>query len=283
MKPIAAAAAYSNCSSLMHDQERRDFRLHWQVAGDENDRAVLADAARERHRETRQQRGQHGRQNDATENREATCTERLGSIFQIALHFEQRRLNRAHDERQADQRERDDDADPGIRHLDPERREVLADPAVLGEHRSQCDAGHRRRQRKRHVDQCIDQLASRELITYERPCDHETEHAVDDRRQQRRTEAQPNAAITCAIDQYSDEVIPAHRRGFHHERRERYQYDRATGRTSKTPTSGRSQEGWRVGGSCSSGALRWQGNRLQATGDRSKSDKHFFLPVACSL
>src|SRR5690606_2089499 len=81
-------------------------------------------------------------------------------ILQVALHLEQRRLHRAHDERQADERERDDDADPRVCDLDPERREVLSEPTVLGEHRRQGDARNRGRQRERHIDQGVDELAT---------------------------------------------------------------------------------------------------------------------------
>ena len=74
---------------LDDDQQRRDLGLHRQVAGDEDDRAVLADRARERHREAGRERRQHRRQDDAAEDREAAGAERFGRVFQITLHFEQ--------------------------------------------------------------------------------------------------------------------------------------------------------------------------------------------------
>ena len=79
------------------------------------DRAVFADGARERQREAGEQRRQHRRHDDAAEDIEAAGAERLGGVFEVALHFLQRRLHGAHHERHADQRERDGDADPACR------------------------------------------------------------------------------------------------------------------------------------------------------------------------
>ena len=225
---------------LDDDQQRRDLGLHRQVAGDEDHRAVLADRARERQREAGRERRQHRRQDDAAEDREAAGAERFGRVLEIALHFEQRRLHRAHHERQADQRQRHDDADPGVGDLDAERREVLADPAVLGEHGGQRDARHRGRQRERHVDQRVDQLAARKLVAHQRPGDDEAEHAVERRREQRRAEAQAIRGDRARIEQHAHEVVPAHRRRLHDQRRERDQHDRAQEERRRSRASGRS-------------------------------------------
>ncbi len=147
--------------------------------------------AREGQREAGEQRRQHGRQDDAAEHVEATGAEGLGGILQVALHLQQRRLHGAHHERHADQRQRDGDADPGVGHLDAERLEVLADPAVLREHRRERDAGDRGGQRERHVDQRVDELAAREVVAHQRPGDDEAEHEVDGGGQQRGAEGQP--------------------------------------------------------------------------------------------
>ena len=52
---------------LRDDEERGDLRLHRHVAGDEDDRAVLAERAREREREAGEQRRQHRRQDRRAE------------------------------------------------------------------------------------------------------------------------------------------------------------------------------------------------------------------------
>ena len=64
-------------------------------------------AARERQREARDERRQHRRKDDPAEDVDGRRAEGFRRFLQVALHFEQRRLHRAHDERQADQRQRD--------------------------------------------------------------------------------------------------------------------------------------------------------------------------------
>ena len=74
------------------------------------------------------------------------------------------------------------------------RAQVVADPAVLREHGRERDAGHGGRQRERHVDERIDDLAARELVAHQRPGEDEAEHQVDGGGQQRGTERQPVGA-----------------------------------------------------------------------------------------
>ena len=138
--------------------------------------------------------GSDGRQDDAPEYVEAAGAEGLGRLLQVALHLQQRRLHGAHRKGHADQGERERHADPGVGHLDAERLEVAADPAVLREHRGEGDARDRRRQRERHVDERIDQLAPRELVAHQRPGDDEAEHQVDGGGQERGAEGQPVGA-----------------------------------------------------------------------------------------
>ena len=144
-----------------------------------------------------------------------------------------------------DQRERDDDTDPGVGDLDAQRREVLADRAVLGEDGRQRNAGDRRRQRKGHIDQCIDEGSSRKFVAHERPRDRRTEHAVDECRQSAAPNDSRYDATARGSSEHVDEIAPSHRGGFHDERRERHQHDgRQKERRSRAST--RSQAGSRA-------------------------------------
>ena len=99
---------------------------------------------------------------DAAEGLPARRAERRRRFLDLARQVLQHRLHRAHDERQADEGQRDEDAERRERDLDAERLEQRADPAVRREERGQRDAGHRRRQRERQVDQRVDERACRE-------------------------------------------------------------------------------------------------------------------------
>ncbi len=164
---------------MNHDQQGRDLRLHRQVAGNEDDRAVLAHPAREREGEARQECGQHGGEDDAAEDVETSGAKCLCSVFEVTLHFEQRRLHGSYDEWHAYQGQCDRDTDPGVGHFDTQRLQVLSYPAVLRENRCQCDARHRGWQRKGHVDERVNELAAGELVADQRPGDDEAEHQVD--------------------------------------------------------------------------------------------------------
>src|SRR5690606_27838613 len=84
------------------DQQRRDLGLVGLVAGDEDHRAVFAQAARERQREAGQQRRQQLGQHHPAQRGQARGAERGGGGFLVVAQGFQDRLHRAHRERQAD-------------------------------------------------------------------------------------------------------------------------------------------------------------------------------------
>ena len=102
--------------------------------------------------------GQQRRQDDP---RRMVCSaagaERRRGFLDSRSSSSQHRLHRAHDEGQADEDQRDDDAERRVGDLDAERRAGAADPAVGGVERGQRDAGDRGRQRERQVDQRVDE------------------------------------------------------------------------------------------------------------------------------
>ena len=165
---------------LGDDEQRRDLRLHRHVAGDEDHRAVLADRARERQREAGDAApaARSGRI-DAPERLPARRAERRRGFLELASELLQHRLHRAHDERQADERQRDQHAERRERDLDAERLEQRADPAVRREQAGERDAGHGGRQRERQVDQRVDEPPAREAVAHEHPGDEQAEHRVD--------------------------------------------------------------------------------------------------------
>jgi hypothetical protein len=94
-----------------------------QVAGDEDDRAVFADAAGEGERKTGQDRRCQPRQQHAADGLEAIGAERGCCFLHFLVDLFHHRLHGAHDEGQADEDQRDYDADGREGDLDAERRQ----------------------------------------------------------------------------------------------------------------------------------------------------------------
>ena len=96
-------------------------------------------------------------QHDAEHGLPPRGAERRRGLLDLAVEVLQHRLHRAHHERQADEDQRDQDAERREGDLDAPRREQAADPAVRGIERGKRDAGDRRRQRERQVDRRVEQ------------------------------------------------------------------------------------------------------------------------------
>ena len=100
----------------------------------------------------------------------AGCAERCGGFLFLAIDLLQNRLHGAHDEGQADEGERDDDADRRVADLEAEEiHQRLPEPAVRRIDRGERDAGHGGGQREGQVDHGIDQPAAREAIAHQHP------------------------------------------------------------------------------------------------------------------
>ncbi|ABA49583.1 hypothetical protein BURPS1710b_2014 [Burkholderia pseudomallei 1710b] len=196
---------------LRDDEQRRDFRFHRHVAGDEDHRAVFAERAREREREARQQRGRHGRQHDAAEREPARRAEACGRLLLLALEILENGLHGAHDERQADEGQRDEHAERRERDLDPERREIAADPAVLRVDGRERDARDRGRQRERQVDDRVDEPLERERVAHQHPCDEKAEHRVHERAAERGRKREPVRREHARRRRRGDELVPRER------------------------------------------------------------------------
>lgn len=127
---------------------------------------------------------------DAAKRQPARRAEARGGLFLFALEVLEHRLHRAHDKRQADERQRDQHAQRRERHLDAERREILPDPSVARVHGRERNTGNRCWQHKRQIDDCIDDPFERKRVAHQHSRDQKAEHGVDDRTAERRAERQ---------------------------------------------------------------------------------------------
>ena len=115
---IAVAAGIIVFLQPDDDQKRRDLRHVGQIAGDEDDRAVFADAAREGEREAGDDRRRQAGKQHARDRLEAVGAERGGGFLDLLVDLLHDRLHRPDDEGQADEDQRDDDAERRIGDLD---------------------------------------------------------------------------------------------------------------------------------------------------------------------
>jgi hypothetical protein len=93
-----------------HDQDRRDLGPVRHVAGDEDDRAVLPDAAREGEGEAGEEGRPEGRHHHVPERLKARRPQRRRRLFRLRLHVLQDRLDGPHHEREADEDQDQHDA-----------------------------------------------------------------------------------------------------------------------------------------------------------------------------
>jgi hypothetical protein len=212
---------------LADDDERRDLGHHGHVARDEDHRAILAHGTRERHRKAREQRRRDGGQNHLAEGLPARCAQARGGLFEFLFHILQHRLHRAHHERQADEDQRHHDARGPKRQHDAQRLQVLPHPAIAREQRRKRDASDGGGQRKRQIDERIDDLLARESVAHQHPSDQQAEHQVHERSDQRGAKGQPVRGQHARRAHGEPELLPAQREGLGHQRHERQQHDRA--------------------------------------------------------
>lgn len=164
---------------LDDDQQRRDFGNRGQIAGNEDYRTVFAHGARECQGragdQRRHQRGQHDAPN-GLKSRRAQCG---GGFFGFLTEFHHHRLHGAHDEGQADKRQRDDNAQRRVGNLDAEMTERRAKPALRRVEGRQRNTGNGGGQSKGQVDQRVDQTFAWEAIADQNPGGDGPESSVD--------------------------------------------------------------------------------------------------------
>src|SRR5512132_1828190 len=226
---------------LYDDQQRRDLRYHGQVAGDEDHRAVLAQAAGEGEREAGEDRRQDRRQYDAQEGLYAAGAEARRGLLRLHVEILQDRLDSANDERQSYEHQGDDDPGRRERHLQAESGERRADPAVLGIEGCECYASDRGRERKGQVDDGVDQPLAGKRVAHQHPGDDQPDEGVDRRRDQGSAEAEPVRGQRTRGKRRRHEAVQSHARRLDDESRERHEHDDAEveqRQTNRQPEAG---------------------------------------------
>ncbi len=166
---------------LGDDQQRHDLGLHRHIAGDEDDRPVLADGPGEGQREAGEQGRCDGRENHPGEGLPALGAQAGGSFLDLDLEIVEHRLHRADHERQPDEDQGHSDPEPGVRNLDAKRIEIAPDPAVGGIQRGERNARHRGRQGERQVHHGIHNPPAGESVAHQHPGYQEAEDGIDQR------------------------------------------------------------------------------------------------------
>ena len=118
---IADAATGSSFWICDKDVDRRDFRLHRDVARDQHDRAELADRAGEAQAGAGEDRGQQRRQDDPSQDRERHAPSDAAASSMSAVELEQHGLHGADDERQRDEQQREQDRELRVGEVEAER------------------------------------------------------------------------------------------------------------------------------------------------------------------
>ena len=105
--------------------------------------------------------------------------QRLRGLFELLFQVFQHRLHGAHDKRQADERQRDQNTQRRERDLDPHFGERLSQPAIGGINGGERDTCDRSGQRKWQIDQRIDDALAGKPVAHQHPRDQQSEHRVD--------------------------------------------------------------------------------------------------------
>ena len=153
--------------------------------------------------------------------------ERRGGLLGVAVEILQDRLDGAHDEGQADEDERDEDAPRRIGDPQSERCCERADPAVRRIERGKRDAGDGGGQCKGQVDEGIEQPAPGKAIAHQHPGDEEPEDGIDAGRGERQAEGDAERRQRAAAGGDGEELGPAEARGLEDEAGKRDQNDQA--------------------------------------------------------
>ncbi len=181
------------------------------------------------------------RQDHAGEGLPAARAERGRRFLELGIKVEQHRLHRAHHERQADEDQGHQNAERGERNLHAGEREQPAEPAILGEQGRERNARDRRRQRKRNIDDRIEQPPPRKLVAHQRPGHDRAEDKIDRRRRERKAEAQFQRIQGAAARHDRPELRETQRRRLEKkpaERNENDQREPRQGQPERDPESG---------------------------------------------
>ena len=211
---------------LRHDEERGDLGLHRHVPRDEDDRAVLPEAAGEGERRPREERGEELGEEDAPERLEAVRSEARGGVLDLGVEAREDGLERPHGEGEAEEDERHADAER--REGDRERRARASgapEPAVRGVERRERDAGDGGRQGEGEVDEGVEEAPAGEAVPHEDPAEEEAQESGDRRGAEGEEEGEPQRRHDAGSRHGREERLGAAAQGGREERGERREDD----------------------------------------------------------
>ena len=168
----------------MDDAQRQDFRFARNIARDENNGAVFAEAARESHGEACENRRLQRRKDDASERVDTRCPKAGGGFLFGYVKIFDDRLQRADYERNTDKNKRDEYTVDAVGDFDAQRLQAGSNPTARTVEAADGDAGDSGRKREGKVDPKFQELASRELVSRKRPCHGESDNRVEEGREE---------------------------------------------------------------------------------------------------
>lgn len=161
------------------DEQRGRLRAALEVAGDDLDRAELAEGAREGEHDPVDDGPPDRRQGDAPERLEAARPEARRGELLVGAELREDRHDLADDEREAHERGGEDDARWREDHLEPGVLEGAAEPAVLPVHEDEREPDDDRGDGQREVEQGVEERLAREVVPDDEHRDPDAEHGVD--------------------------------------------------------------------------------------------------------
>src|SRR5690606_29034838 len=174
-----------------HDEQRQDFRLAWDVACDEDHRAVFAHGSCEGQGKTGQDARQQCWQHYADNRLPPQRSERGRRFLDLAIEVLEHRLHCANDEGEPDEDQGDPDADCGVSDTKAIGSEEAANDTVRRVDCRKGNARNRRGQREGKVDDRIKKASAGKVVTHEHPGDENADYHVEHCRKRRGHKADP--------------------------------------------------------------------------------------------
>ncbi|GAC1579133.1 MAG: hypothetical protein NVS3B5_12130 [Sphingomicrobium sp.] len=134
-------------------------------------------------------------------------------------------LDRADDEWQTDEGQRDSDSEPGECDFHTQRKKLCADQAMISIERRQSDACNRGGQRERQVDHCADEPAAGKAIADQHPGNQCAEHGIDQRCNPRRAKTDFVGGDRALTERRGSELGRSYPRRLEHQRSKRQKHD----------------------------------------------------------
>ena len=166
---------------LPHENgEREHFRFEGNIPGNEDNCTEFAEAAAESEYGPRRQRRRDFRQNHPAKDLQPRCAERERGFLAAPVDLSKHGLHRTHNKRNARERHRSDDAEPGVAHLNAKGRKHCAVPSVGSKECRERETRHCSGEHKRQINQPVKQPAPGKPVAHQNPRQKEPQQSVDD-------------------------------------------------------------------------------------------------------